>query len=46
MKEVTAMNKEEADRWLNSLDEDLSKMSRRQAQGQMKDLFVEGGKDW
>ncbi len=40
------MNKDEADRWLNSLNEDLKKMSRRQVQGQMKDLFVEDGKDW
>lgn len=46
LKEVTAMNKDEADRWLNSLKEDLNKMTRRQAQGQMKDLFVEGAKDW
>ncbi|QPJ63175.1 MAG: tetratricopeptide repeat protein [Candidatus Nitronauta litoralis] len=46
MQEITSMNKDEADRWLNSLDEDLKKMSRRQVQGQMKDLFVEGGKDW
>lgn len=46
MHEITSMNKDEADRWLNSLNEDLKKMSRRQVQGQMKDLFVEGGKDW
>ncbi len=46
MQEITSMNKDEADRWLNSLNEDLKKMSRRQVQGQMKDLFVEGGKDW
>ncbi len=46
MQEVTSMNKDEADRWLNSLNEDLKKMSKRQVQGQMKDLFVEGGKDW
>ncbi len=46
MHEITSMNKDEADRWLNSLNEDLKKMSRRQVQGKMKDLFVEGGKDW
>ncbi len=44
--EITSMNKAEADRWLNSLNEDLKKISRRQLQGKMKDLFVEGGKDW
>ncbi len=46
MKEITSMNKAEADRWLNSLNEDLRKINRRQMQGQMKDLFVEDGKDW
>ncbi|MFQ5481983.1 MAG: tetratricopeptide repeat protein [Nitrospinaceae bacterium] len=40
------MTPEEADRWLQSLNEDLKKFSRRQLQGEMKDLFVPQGKGW
>lgn len=46
IQDIAAMSREEAERWLNSLHEDLKKFSRRQLQGQMEDLFVKGGKDW
>ena len=43
---MTRMTQEEADRWLGSLSEDLKKITRRQMQGQMKDVFADHDKDW
>lgn len=40
------LSEEEAERWLSSLTEDHKKFSRKQAQGNMKDLFNYKGKDW
>jgi hypothetical protein len=46
LQEMTRMTPEEADRWLGSLSEDLKKITRRQMQGQMKDVFADHDKDW
>jgi Ca-activated chloride channel family protein len=46
LREMTRMTPEEAERWLGSLSEDLKKITRRQMQGQMKDVFVDHDKDW
>jgi Ca-activated chloride channel family protein len=46
LREMTQMTPEEADRWLGSLSEDLKKFTRRQMQGQMKDVFANHDKDW
>ena len=46
LQQMTRMTPEEADRWLGSLSEDLKKITRRQMQGQMKDMFVDHDKDW
>jgi truncated hemoglobin YjbI len=46
MTQMTQMTPEEADRWLGSLSEDLKKFTRRQMQGQMKDVFANHDKDW
>jgi Ca-activated chloride channel family protein len=44
--EMTRMTPEEADRWLGSLSEDLKKITRRQMQGKMKDVFADNDQDW
>ncbi len=44
--QMTQMTPEEAERWLGSLSENLKKISRRQMQGQMQDMFTENEKDW
>jgi len=44
--QMAPMTREEAERWLTSLDEDLKKFMRKQMQGQMKDVFVDPEKDW
>ena len=46
LQKMTRMTQEEADRWLGSLSEDLKKITRRQMQGQMKDVFADHDKDW
>jgi Ca-activated chloride channel family protein len=46
LQEMTQMTPEEAERWLNSLSEDLKKVTRRQMQGKMKDMFADHDKDW
>jgi Ca-activated chloride channel homolog len=46
LREMTQMTPEEAERWLGSLSEDLKKITRRQMQGQMKDVFADHDKDW
>ncbi len=46
LQEMIQMTPEEAERWLGSLSEDLKKISRRQMQGQMKDMFVDHDKNW
>jgi Ca-activated chloride channel family protein len=46
LREMTQMTPEEAERWLGSLAEDLKKFTRRQMQGQMKDVFADHDKDW
>jgi Ca-activated chloride channel family protein len=46
LREMTQMTPEEAERWLGSLSEDLKKITRRQMQGQMKDMFADHDKDW
>ena len=46
LQEMIQMSPEEAQRWLGSLSEDLKKITRRQMQGQMKDMFVDHDKDW
>lgn len=46
LREMTQMIPEEAERWLGSLSEDLKKITRRQIQGQMKDMFANHDKDW
>ncbi|CAI2718171.1 tetratricopeptide repeat protein [Nitrospina watsonii] len=46
LKEAVPMSKEEAERLLGSLNEDLKKFKRRQMQGEMQDLFKEQRKDW
>ena len=46
LQEMIQMSPEEAERWLGSLSEDLKKITRRQMQGQMKDMFVDHDKDW
>ena len=46
LQEMIQMSPEEAERWLGSLSEDLKKITRRQMQGQMKDMFVDYDKDW
>lgn len=46
LREMTQMSPEEAERWLGSLSEDLKKITRRQMQGNMKDMFVDHDKDW
>ena len=46
LQEMTRMKPEEAERWLGSLSEDLKKITRRQMQGQMKDVFADHDKDW
>ncbi len=46
LQEMIQMTPEEAERWLGSLSEDLKKITRRQMQGQMKDMFVDHDKDW
>ncbi|NIW08643.1 MAG: tetratricopeptide repeat protein [Nitrospinaceae bacterium] len=46
LEEMTRMSPEEAERWLGSLSEDLKKITRRQMQGRMKDMFVDHDKDW
>lgn len=44
--EAAPMSREEAERLLGSLNENLKKYKHRQMQGEMKDLFKEQGKDW
>ncbi len=46
LQEMIQRSPEEAERWLGSLSEDLKKITRRQMQGQMKDMFVDHDKDW
>jgi Ca-activated chloride channel family protein len=46
LQKMTQMTQEEAERWLGSLSEDLKKITRRQMQGQMKDVFADHDKDW
>ena len=46
LQEMTQMTPDEAERWLGSLSEDLKKITRRQMQGQMKDVFADHDKDW
>jgi Ca-activated chloride channel family protein len=46
LQQMTRMTPEEAERWLGSLSEDLKKITRRQMQGQMKDVFADHDKDW
>ena len=46
LQEMSRMTPEEAERWLGSLSEDLKKITRRQMQGQMKDVFADHDKDW
>jgi Ca-activated chloride channel family protein len=46
LQQMTQMTSEEAERWLNSLSEDLKKVTRRQMQGKMKDMFADHDKDW
>ncbi len=46
IEQITSMSKEEAEQWLDSLNEDIKKFNRRQMQGEMKDVFVNNGKDW
>ena len=46
LQEMIQMTPEEAERWLGSLSEDLKKITRRQMQGQMKDMFVDHDKNW
>ena len=46
LQEMTQMTSEEAERWLGSLSEDLKKITRRQMQGKMKDMFADHDKDW
>ncbi len=46
LREMTQMTPEEAERWLGSLSEDLKKITRRQMQGKMKDMFADHDKDW
>ena len=46
LREMSRMTPEEAERWLGSLSEDLKKITRRQMQGQMKDVFADHDKDW
>ena len=46
LQEMTQMTPEEAERWLGSLSEDLKKITRRQMQGKMKDMFTDHDKDW
>jgi Ca-activated chloride channel homolog len=46
LREMTQMTPEEAERWLGSLSEDLKQITRRQMQGQMKDMFADHDKDW
>jgi Ca-activated chloride channel homolog len=46
LQEMTQMTPEEAERWLGSLSEDLKKITRRQMQGKMKDMFADHDKDW
>ena len=46
LQEMTRMSPEEAERWLGSLSEDLKKITRRQMQGDMKDMFADHDKDW
>ena len=43
---MTPMTPEEAERWLGSLSEDLKKITRRQMQGNIKDMFTDHDKDW
>jgi len=44
--EMAPMSREEAERWLNSLNEDVKKYKKRQMQGEMQDLFNDQKKDW
>ena len=46
LQKMTQMTPEEAERWLDSLSEDLKKVTRRQMQGKMKDMFADHDKDW
>ena len=46
LQQMTRMTPEEAERWLGSLSEDLKKITRRQMQGQMKDVFADNDQDW
>jgi len=46
LREMTQMTPEEAERWLDSLSEDLKKVARHQMQGKMKDMFADHDKDW
>lgn len=46
LRKMTPMTPEEAERWLGSLSEDLKKITRRQMQGQMKDMFANHDRDW
>ncbi|MDH5762819.1 MAG: tetratricopeptide repeat protein [Nitrospinota bacterium] len=46
LREMTEMSPEEAERWLGSLSEDLKSITRRQMQGEMKDMFADHDKDW
>ncbi len=46
LREMTQMTPGEAERWLGSLSEDLKKITRRQMQGEMEDMFADHDKDW
>lgn len=44
--EMAPMSREEAERWLDSLNENVKKYKKRQMQGEMQDLFNDPQKDW
>lgn len=46
LQQITSMTPQEAEQWLESLNEDIKKFSRRQMQGKMQDVFVDNSKDW
>jgi len=46
LQQITSMTPQEAEQWLDSLNEDIKKFSRQQMQGKMQDVFVDNTKDW
>jgi len=46
LQQITSMTPQEAEQWLDSLNEDIKKFSRQQMQGKMQDVFVDNSKDW